>query len=75
MYQRILLFEGLPILTLPFRENAFKMMNKMFTSLGFWKKEESNSVSMCCESCEAMPLSRDTSLLWTPALSILVNEG
>lgn len=75
MYQRILLFGGLPILTLPFRENAFKMMNKMFTSLGFWKKEESNSVSMCCEACEATPLSRHTSLPWTPTSSILVNGG
>lgn len=41
-----------------------------------WKEEdESNSVSMCCEASEAVPLDRDTSLLWTPALSSLVNGG
>jgi len=32
----------------------------MFTRLRLWKEEEKlNTVSMCYEACEAMPLSRD----------------
>lgn len=41
-----------------------------------WKEEEeSNSVSMCYEASEAMPLDRDTPLPQTPALPRLVNGG
>lgn len=56
-----------------FQKNAFKMMSEIFASQK--GEEESNSVSMCCEPSEVVPLDRDTSLPWTPPLPSLVNGG